>query len=159
MQNVANDRDLQSFDRSLVFANRQRIEQSLCRVFVRTIARVDNRRIAHARQVIRRTGRRMPNHNAVGRHGFKVSRRVEKCLAFRNAWSRDANVHGVSRQTLRGDFERSARSRRRFKEQVDDGAPAQRRHLLYFALRDIAKRFSRIEQMNYLFGRKLSYSK
>ena len=46
VQNVADDRDFQSFDPAFVFANRQRIEQRLRWMFVRAVAGIDDWRVA-----------------------------------------------------------------------------------------------------------------
>ena len=147
MQDVADDRDLQSFDSSFVFTNRERVEQRLRRMLVRAVAGVDDRRRTHAREMLRRAGHRMTNDDAIGRHRFEVSRGVEQSLAFGDAGGRDADVHGVGRQAFGGDFERSSRSGRRFEEEIDDGAPAECRDFFDLAFGNVAKRFGGIEQV------------
>ena len=87
MENVADDRNLQTFDLPFELANCQRIEQRLSWMLMRAIAGVDDRRIAHSREMVRRAGHRMPNDNAIGRHRFEVARGVEQCFAFGDAGS------------------------------------------------------------------------
>ena len=95
MQNVADNRDFQTFNPFLVLTNRERVEQSLCRMLMTPVARIDNRRISHAREMLWRAGRRVTNHDAIGRHRFEIARGVEQRLAFRDARCRNTDVDGV----------------------------------------------------------------
>ena len=95
MQDVADECDFQPIQMTLVFANRKRVEQGLGGMFVRAVAGIHNRGITHARQMPRRSSRRMTNDNAVGRHCFQVPRGVEQGLAFRHTGGRDADVYSV----------------------------------------------------------------
>ena len=47
MQNVPDDRDFQTFDAAFVLANGERVEERLRRMFVRAVARIHNRGVAH----------------------------------------------------------------------------------------------------------------
>ena len=100
VQDVADDRDLQTFDSSFVFTNRERVEQRLRRMLVRAVAGVDDRRRTHAREMLRRAGHRMTNDDAIGRHRFEVARGVQQSLAFGDAGGRDADVDGVADRRL-----------------------------------------------------------
>ncbi len=82
MQNVADNRDFQSINPAFVFANRKRIEQRLCRMLVRAVAGVNDRGVGHARKMKRRARHRVTNHDAIGRHRFEISRRVQQRFAF-----------------------------------------------------------------------------
>ena len=141
-----------------MFSNRQRIQQRLGGMFMRAVAGVNDRRLPHSRQVVWRTGHRMPNDDAIRRHGFKIARRVEEGLALADAGSGNADVDRVRRQTLGGDFEGGTGSCRRLKEEINYCSPAQRRHLLNFAAGNITKRFGGIQQVCDLTGFQFAYA-
>ena len=85
MENVADDRDLQTGDASLSFTDGQSVEQGLRRVFVRAVSGVDD--ATNARELLRRACGRVSDDDAVRSHRFEVARRVEQGLAFRDARS------------------------------------------------------------------------
>ena len=158
MKDVANYRDVQPIDAPLVFANRQGIQQRLGWMFMRSVAGVNDGRVAHSRQVMWRARHRMPDHNTIGRHGFEVACRIEKRFSFGNTRGRHTNIHCVSGKSLGGNLKRSSRAGGGFKEEINDRPPAKRRHFLYFAARDIAKSLSRVEQMSDFFCRQFANS-
>src|SRR5688572_4876253 len=158
VQDVANDRDLQSFDSSFVFTNRERVEQGLSRMLVRAVAGVDDRRGAHAREMLRRTGHRVTNDDAIRRHRFEVARSVEQSLAFGDAGGRNADVHGIRREAFGGNFEGSPRSGRWFEEEIYNSAPAECRDFFDLAFGNVAKRFGRIEQVRDFCRLELAYA-
>src|SRR5215212_1408577 len=94
------------------------------------VARIHYWRIGHAREMLWRTGHRVTNDDAIGRHCFEVSGRVEQCFAFADTGCRNTDVYRISRQTLRGDLERRSGPGRRFEEKINDRAATQRRDLL-----------------------------
>src|SRR6185503_5714702 len=100
MQDVADNRDFQSVELAFVFTNREGVEQGLRWMFVRAIAGVNDWRVSHLCEMLRRAGHRMTNADAIWRHRFEISRRVEQRFAFRDAGSRNTDVHGVSRQAF-----------------------------------------------------------
>src|ERR1043166_120627 len=89
----------------------------------------------------------MAHDDAVRRHRLEIARGVEQSFTFADTRSWYADVDRVSRETLSRDFKRSARSRGRFEEEIDNCAATECRHLLDVASRNIAKRFGRIEQV------------
>jgi hypothetical protein len=61
-------------------------------------------------------------------------------------------VDGVGRQALGRDLEARARARRGLEEEVDDGAPAQRRHLLDGPGVDLEEGLGQVDDLQDLVG-------
>lgn len=125
---------------------------------MRTITGVDNGRVTHPREVVWRTGHRMTHHDAVRRHCLQIASRIQECLSLAHAGSGNADVDCVGRKAFGSDLEGGSGSRGRFEKEIDDCASPQRGYLLYFATRDIAKRFRRIEQVRDLAGFEFAYT-
>ena len=107
---------------------------------------------ADARQQVTRARRAVAQHDHARRHRLDVHRRVDQRLALDDARRADGDVERVGAEALLGDLERRARARARLEEQVDDGAAAQRRHLLDRALADFLHRFGGVEDQHDLLG-------
>src|SRR6267142_1225855 len=99
-------------------------------MFMRSVAGVYYRGITHFGEMLGCAGHRMTYDNVIGRHRLEVSCRVEQSLTFRDARGGDADVHGVSRQTLGRDLKRYSCARRRLKEKVDHSATEEGRYFL-----------------------------
>ena len=155
VQEVADDRHLEAGEALLVLADREGVEQRLGRVLVHPVAGVDDARAADLRQQVRGARRGVPHHDHVRRHRFEVERGVDQRLALGDARGRDRDAQGVGAEPLLGDLERHARPRARLEEQVDDGAAAQRRHLLDRARADFLHRLGGVEDQDDLLGREL----
>ncbi len=91
-------------------------------------------------------------HDHVWRHRFEVADRVDERLSLGHARRRGGDAQGVGAEALLGDLERRPRPRARLEEQVDDGAAAQRRHLLDRAAADLLHRLGGIEDQRDLVG-------
>ena len=63
-------------------SNRERVEERLRRVLVRAVARVDDRRAADSRELVRRARRGVAYDDEIRRHRFEIARGVEQSLAF-----------------------------------------------------------------------------
>ena len=72
--------------------------------------------------------------------------------------SGNANVDCVGRKAFGSDLEGGSGSRRRFEKEIDDCASPKLGYLLYFAMRDIAKLYRRIEQVRDLAGFEFAYT-
>ena len=57
VRDVADDRDLQTVEPAFALTNRQRVEQGLRRMLVSAVAAVDDARLGHARDRVRRARR------------------------------------------------------------------------------------------------------
>ena len=146
MKNVAADRDRQSVDPALVATDGQRIQQSLRRMFVRAVARVDDRAVDFSREQVDRAGRGMAHDDDVRPHGVQRDRRVDQRLALLHAGIGDRHVHDVCAEPLSREFERRLRAGGRLEEQIDLRAPAQRRALLLDLAGDVDRLFGEIEK-------------
>ena len=79
MQQIAENRDLETLDAPLSLADGERVEQRLRRVFVGAVAGVDHPRAPNlAGEQTGRAGLRAPHHDQVGRHRSEGLRRVEQ---------------------------------------------------------------------------------
>jgi len=117
-------------------------------------ADVDDRSVAHSCQVLRRARHRMPYHDAIRRHCLEISGGIQKCFTLAHAGSGNTDVDSVSGKSLGRDFEGGASTGRRFEEEVDNSAAAQRGYFLDLATGDIAKCLSRVEQVSDFAGLK-----
>src|SRR5215204_2502163 len=102
-------------------------------MLVRSVASIDDWRITHARQMLRGSGHRMPDHNAVRRHRFKIASCVEQRLALRDTRSRYADVYCVGRKTFSSNLKRGAGPGGRFEEKIDNSATPEGGNFLDFA--------------------------
>ncbi len=68
--------------------------------------------------------------HGVGIHRVERHRGVEDALGLREARRRRREVHDIRREPLACDLEAGTRAGRRLEEEIDQRAPAQRRHLL-----------------------------
>src|SRR5439155_24226079 len=98
-----------------------------------------------ASEQMTRPRRGVANDDRVRSHRLEVSSRVGERLALARARARGADVDRVRREPLGGDLERGAGTRARLVEEVDDRLPAERRHLLDVALRDLLERPGGVE--------------
>ena len=128
-----------------VVAQREQVEQSLRRMLVRPVARVDDVRLDALGEELRRARRAVADHDHVDPHRLEIARRVDERLALDDARARRGDVDRVGREPLLGELERDARARRRLEEQVDDRRAAQRRHLLDRPLADLLERLGGVE--------------
>ena len=85
VQDVADHRDLQTFYAFLTVADREEIQKGLGRMFVETVAGVNDAASESPGQKLGRTGRWMANHKKVRLHRLDVSGGVEKRFALHNA--------------------------------------------------------------------------
>src|SRR6266850_6055272 len=129
VHDVAYDRDVEPGDPPALFPHREDIEKPLGGVLVRPVARVDHAGLEMPGQVMRRTGRLVPDHHQVDAHRLDVPGRVAEGLALGDARSARLEGHRVGAQTLLRQLEREARARARLEEEVGCGHPAERGHL------------------------------
>src|SRR6185312_9956727 len=99
--------------------------------------------------------RGMPHDDRVGPHRLQGERRVLQRLALRDARSTGPEVDHVRRQPLRRELEADPCAGRVLEEEVDDGAPAQRRHLLDHPGADLPERSRRVQDPRDVVPRKV----
>src|SRR5689334_2804657 len=116
VDNVAEYCDLETIDLSFMLANRHRVEQSLCGMLVCAVAGVYYRRLADLCELMRHPSGAVPYDDRIGRHRIKIERRVDERFPFREARCGDANIQGVSGQSLGGDLKGGSRTSRIFKK-------------------------------------------
>src|SRR5687767_5344417 len=148
MQDVADYRYIQPLDPAFIFTNCEGIQQRLSWMFMRAIAGIYDRRVAHSRQMMGRPRHGMSNNDTVGRHGFEVPRCVEKCFSLRNARAGDTDINGISGKTLCRNLKGRSCARGGLEKEVNYCSTPKRGDLLYFSFRDIAKGFSCVQQMS-----------
>ena len=83
MQHVADDADLDAFELAEVIAQREHVEQSLRRMLVRSVARVDDVRLDALGEKLRRAGRAVADDDHVDPHRLEIARRVDERFALR----------------------------------------------------------------------------
>ena len=139
-------------DAALVLADGEGVEERLGRMLVHAVAGVDDGGLADAGQQVARARGGVAQHDHARRHRLDVERGVHQRLALDHAGGGDGDVQRVGAQALLGDLERRAGARARLEEQVDDGAAAQRRHLLDGAPADFLHRLGGVEDEHDLLG-------
>src|SRR5882762_9221086 len=82
IENIAQNGNVQAFDFSSPFTDGKGVQQSLGRVFVGTVPGVDNTRVEHARQKVRRPRSAMTHDDEIGIQRLEVAGRVFERLAF-----------------------------------------------------------------------------
>jgi len=82
MLNVAENRDVEIGDSAFAVANRQGVEQSLRRMFVRPIPSVDHGNIQMPGHKVRSARSRMPYDQTIGLHGIQCVHGVQERFAF-----------------------------------------------------------------------------
>src|SRR4051794_18700167 len=102
------------------------VEQSLCRMLMRTVSRIDDRRLQVAGKKMRGTRSRMPHDNGVRPHRHQRVERVHQRFAFRYAGGLRLYRHGFGTEPACRNLEADTSSCRRFEEQVYYTPPAER---------------------------------
>ncbi len=153
MRYIANNRDAFTGYVAQLFANGKRVEQGLCGVFVRSIARIDDVGLDMLGEVVGRTGAAVPHHDHVDFHGQNVVDRVEQRFAFLDGTTRSRKIHDIGRQSFFGQFKREPGSGRIFEENVGNRNVAERRYFLDGAVDDLFKLTGCFEnELNISFG-------
>src|SRR4029079_4060178 len=145
VQHVADDAYLEAGELAEVIAQREHVEQSLRRMLVRPVARVDHVRFDAFGEKLGRARRAVADDDHVDPHRLEVPRCVDERLALGHAGAGRGDIDGVGRQTLLGKLERDACARRCFEEQVDHRRAAERGDLLDRPLADLLEWFGRVE--------------
>ncbi len=139
---IATDQAAQT---ALVAADGQGVEQRLRRVLVRAVAGIDDGALHLLREQRHGAGGVMADDQEVRPHGVQRHGGVDERLALLHRRGGDRHVHDVGAEPLAGQLEGGLRPRRRFEEEVDLRAAAQRRLLLLHLAADVDGRFRRIE--------------
>ena len=124
MQDVAADRDEETFEAALAAADRERVEQRLCGMFMRAVARIDDRAGDFLREKLDRARVLVTNDDEVGVHRVERHRRVDQRLALLHGGGGDGHVHHIRAEALARKLEGTLRARGGFEEEVDLCAPA-----------------------------------
>src|SRR5882672_4206844 len=152
VHDVAHDRDVKPRDSPALLPHREDVEESLGRVFVRAVARVDDPGLEMPGQIVRRAGGLVPDHHQVNPHRLDVPGRIAEGLALGDAGTARLEAHGVGAQALLRQLEGETRARARLEEEVGGGHPAEGRHLGNRAVEDLAERPGGIENRDDFLG-------
>ena len=106
MHDIATDGDGQPFQAADTAADRQRVQQGLCRMLVPAITGIDNRAINFFRQQIYRPGIRMADSQHIRMHGIQCHRRVQQGLALADGTGRHIHIDDIATKSLTGQFKR-----------------------------------------------------
>ena len=111
MGDVAEDSYVEIFQGTFAIANGERVQKALRRVFVGTVAGVDDGNFEMTRDEIGGAGRGVAHDEAVRFHGVEIVGGVEKRFAFFEAGGFGLEVHGVRAEPrgCGGEAETSAR--------------------------------------------------
>ena len=134
VEHVADDRHVQPFEPAERLLQRVQVEQRLRRVLVLAVAGVDDVRLRHARDELRRADLRMADHDHVRVVGAERERGVLQRLALVHRRAGGLDAERVGGEPLRRELEARGRARRRLEEEVDDEPPLERRQLLHLAV-------------------------
>ena len=130
VEDVAADGDAETFESALAAADRERVEKGLGRMFMRAVARIDDRAGDFLREKLDRARILVTNDDEVGVHRIQRHRRVDQGLALLHGGRTDRHVHDVGAEALAGQLEGALRARRGLEEEIDLGAAAQNIALL-----------------------------
>ena len=117
MKNVADNRDLQAFQRFLVAEDRVRIEQRLRWMLVQSISGIDNGHVDMLRHHMRRARVRMANDDDIGADSANRISGIEQRFPFLNTRTHRLNEHGMRAQRLGCDFKGTPSTGRRLVKQ------------------------------------------
>src|SRR6516165_6428941 len=127
MEDIADDGGLEPLQGFFALENRQRIEQSLRRMLMHSIAGVDDRDIEMHGHQVRRSRRWMPHDNAVRAHGAQRVSGIDYRFALLDTRSGGLHERGCRSQGFRGKLKGGASAGGSFIEQQHDSlAPQQR---------------------------------
>ncbi len=145
MRDVAEDGDIQIVEGSLAIANGEGIEQTLRRVLVRAVPRVDHGDFQVAGDKIGGARRRMAHYKAIRLHRIEIVRSVEKSFTFLEAGSFSLKIHGVRAETRGGGAETQPRARGILEEGEGDGFTAKSGEFFERVALNFLKRFGLFE--------------
>ena len=155
MRDVSGDHDPQSLEPPEAAPDRERVQEGLRRMLVRSVAGVDDPGPQVPRQEVGDSGTGMADHDQVRRHGLEVARGVDQRLALLDGAALGGEGERVGREPLLRGLEGEPRSGGGLEEQIDHHPSAQRRDLLDRALADRPHGFRRVEDQTDLFGREV----
>src|ERR1700690_852920 len=121
MQDVAEYRYVEAVELAGAVANRQRIEQRLCGMLVRSVARIQHGNFQALRDEIRGARCGVAHHDSVGAHRFERAHRIDQRFALLQARRFGLQIHLIGAEArsscrkadsrARGSFEKSQRYR------------------------------------------------
>src|SRR3974377_109665 len=117
MQHITADGDDEPFESPLAPTNRQRVEQRLGWMLMRSIAGVDHRCIEFLRQEVRRAGLVMPHHQQVAVTRVLGRGLIWEALALVHGRGGDRHIYYVRAKPLARDLEAGAGAGRVLEEQ------------------------------------------
>src|ERR1035437_591872 len=120
MKDVADNRDLQTFQCFLIAQNRVSIEQRLRGMLVQAIAGVNDRHVEVLRHHVGRAGVGMADNDDVGADGAHRVPGIEQRLALLNTRTKRLDEDRVSAQGFGRDFKRTPRPGGRLVEKQKD---------------------------------------
>ena len=159
MSNIANDRDLQTFERALDLANGINVEKALCRVLAKSVAGVDHTCLDVPAQKSRRPAGLMTHDDDVNPHGLQIPDRIQQGLALTDRAGFLREFNDVRAQPARREGKAVSRSRAVFKEQVHHDLAAQGRRFLYRPGADLLESLGGIKNVGNFFSVKLPKAK
>jgi hypothetical protein len=120
VEDVAANADFPALQVAEAIAERQNVEQSLCRMLVGAVPGVDDIGLDPLRQELGGARGGMTDDDHIDAHCFQIARGVDQRLSFRHARSGRGDVHRIGRQPLFRELEGDPRSGRVLEEQIDD---------------------------------------
>src|SRR5215831_6238866 len=108
MRDVADDRDLETFESGAAIEDGASVEQRLGGVFVSAVSGVDDGGGEMAGEEVRGARGGVPHHNRVRPHGGEGVEGVDERFTFGDAGAGGRDGYGVGAHALGGDFEAGA---------------------------------------------------
>jgi hypothetical protein len=133
-----------------VISERNTVEKRLCWVFMHTVARVnDGTPLEIPCEEVRSPTLAVTNDYDVRVHRFQIARRIKQRFTFFDG-AIAADVYGIGRKPLAGDFKTHPSARRGLKEQVYDSFAPKRWYLLNVTSSYLSKMGAVIKQLQKL---------
>ena len=130
MADIANNRDILTFERSELFFDRQHVEESLRRMFMGTVASIHDDCVAMFGKELGNSCPLMADDHDINLHGLDVAERIDERFALLDAGVGTREVHRVGRESLFGEFKARTRTGAVLEEKVHHRKAAKRRNLL-----------------------------
>src|ERR1700676_402698 len=144
--NIAKNGDVEIADAAFAVANRERVQQALRRMLVRSVAGVDHRNIQMPGDKVGSAGSGVAQDQTIRLHGIQRVHGVQQRLAFFQAGRFRLQVHGVRAKSRGGRAKAEARARGVLEKSQGNGLSAKGRKFFQRMALNFLKRFALIEE-------------
>ena len=144
--NVADQTDSHSVQITEPLTDREDVEQSLGRMLVRPITRIDHAHIEVLGQQVRGAGGAVSYDDGIDPHGLEVPSRIDERLPLRQAAGRCREVNHVGTQPAGSQREARPRAGGVLEEQVHDRRACEHRELSPTVVSGLLEEGRRVEQ-------------